>query len=33
MVFHVANAFEEADGKVKLFVCYHDTISLDLDTR
>lgn len=33
MVFHVANAWEEEDGKVKLFVCYHDTISLDLDTR
>ncbi|KAI8470686.1 MAG: carotenoid cleavage dioxygenase [Monoraphidium minutum] len=33
MVFHVANAWEEDDGKVKLFVCYHDSISLDLDTR
>jgi len=33
MVFHVANAWEEEDGKVKLFVCAHETISLDLDTR
>lgn len=44
MVFHVANAWEEgggaadggdnlSSGAVKLFVCAHESISLDLDTR
>lgn len=33
MVFHVANAWEEPDGRIKIFAAHHWSISLNLDTR